>query len=90
MACRPRSSLFLGVGSILYDEASAIMSERVQEMKNQEELEGIIAEVAALEAALGEDRWSEWFTEKCHSLLCKIASVMGRKKKDKGNTILYS
>ena len=42
----------------------------------------IIAEVAALEAALGEDRCSVCLMQKCHSLLYKIASVMGRKKKE--------
>ena len=49
---------FLGVGSVLYDEASAVLSGRAQEMTNQEELEGITAEVSALEAASGEDRCS--------------------------------
>ena len=58
-------------------------------MKNQEELEGIIAEVAALEAALGEDRCSVCLMHKRHSLLDKIASVMGRKKR-KQSIILMS
>ena len=44
-------SFFLGAGSTLYEEASAILAGRDQEVKNQEELEGIIANVVVLEAA---------------------------------------
>ena len=78
-------SFFIGAGNTLYEEASDILSGRVQEMKNQEELEGIIAEVSALETALGEDRCSVGLMQLCHSLLYKIANVMGRKKKDTQN-----
>ena len=75
-------AFFLGAGSALSDCASAVLFGRVQEMTNQEELEGITAEVSALEAALDEDRCSVFLMQKCHALLYNIKLIMNRKKKD--------
>ena len=75
-------SFFLGAGNALYEEASVILSYRAQEIKNQDELEGITAAVLAHEAALGEERCSVCLMQKCHLLLYTIADVMGRKKND--------